>query len=213
MEIFNRGVLYTDAVFMWLFKKKYFKSDEELAKEYFLSGNKEIIGDLFEKHVKTVFGVCLFYFRDKEIAKDSVMLIFEKLINELRKSEVKNFKGWLSFVVRNHCISELRKQKNKRFVSESYLDFELKPTDYETEEAIESVGEDEMLTYMKEALPLLKEKQKLCVELFYIKMLSYNEISEETKMTTNEVKSQIQNGKRNLKLFIEQKIKKGNDAA
>lgn len=98
---------------MWLFSKKNKASDESLVQEYYRSGNKAMVGDLFERHVRTVFGVCLFYFRDKEQARDAVMQIFEKLIGELRKNEVKNFQAWLSFVVRNHCISELRKKKGR----------------------------------------------------------------------------------------------------
>ena len=190
---------------MWLFKKKQFNTDEEIAHEYYITGNKALVGDLFEKHVKTVFGVCLFYFKDKDVAKDMVMQIFEKLITELKKSEVKNFKGWLSFVVRNYCISELRKNKNKHFVSESYLDFEVSPTSYEEEEKINSINNDVLLEYMKECLPLLKENQKICIELFYLQNLSYQQISAKTTLSLNEIKSYIQNGKRNLKLLIEQK--------
>ena len=96
---------------MWLFKKRDFATDEELALNYYNTGDKELVGQLFEKHVKTVFGVCLFYFKDKDVAKDAVMQIFEKLITELKRTEVKNFNGWLSFVVRNYCISEIRKNK------------------------------------------------------------------------------------------------------
>jgi RNA polymerase sigma-70 factor (ECF subfamily) len=198
---------------MWSFKKKNYRTDEELAAEYFSTGNRELVGDLFEKHVKTVFGACLFYFRDKDAAKDVVMQIFEKLITDLRRSEVKNFKGWLSFVVRNHCITELRKMKSKQFVPESYLDFEMRETTYETEEAIASVDDGIMLEYMKKSLHLLKEKQRICVEMFYLKNLSYQQISEELKLSLNEVKSSIQNGKRNLKLLIEEKLKDGHNAA
>jgi RNA polymerase sigma-70 factor (ECF subfamily) len=198
---------------MWLFKKKNYQSDEDIAREYFTTGNKELVGDLFEKHVKTVYGVCLFYFRDRDVAKDNVMQIFEKIMVELRKSEIKNFKGWLSFVVRNHCISELRKQKNRQFVPETYLDFEIKQTTEDTENIISSIGEDEMLAYMKEALPALKENQRKCVELFYLENLSYHEISIKTNLSLNEVKSNIQNGKRNLKLMIDEKIKNNNNAA
>ena len=198
---------------MWLFKKKNYSSDEELALAYYQSGNKELLGDLFEKHVKTVFGVCLFYFRDKDVAKDAVMQIFEKLMVELRKTEVKNFKGWLSFVVRNYCISEIRKSKSKHFVNESYLDFELKDANLEEEERIESVNEGMLLDYMKTSLHLLKPAQKNCVELFYLKNLSYQQISDQTKLSLNEVKSNIQNGKRNLKLLIEEKLRNENNAA
>lgn len=190
---------------MWLFKKKQFDTDEAIAREYYLTGNKAMVGDLFEKHVKTVFGVCLFYFKDKNVAKDMVMQIFEKLITELQKSEVKNFKAWLSFVVRNHCISEIRKTKNKHFVGEHYLDFELNTTTLADEEKIESVNEEKLLECMKECLPQLKENQRACVELFYLQNLSYQKIADKTGFSLNEIKSHIQNGKRNLKLLIEQK--------
>lgn len=198
---------------MWLFSKKNSASDEELVLDYFNSGNKALVGDLFERHVKTVFGVCLFYFRDKDLAKDVVMQIFEKLIVDLRKSEVKNFKAWLSFVVRNHCISELRKNKGKHFLPEAYLDFEVRETSLEEEERIAKVNEDLLLEHMKEALPKLKENQKICIEAFYLKGLSYQEISTETNFSINEVKSFIQNGKRNLKLLIEEKVKNKQNAA
>ncbi len=198
---------------MWLFGKKNISDDEELVLHYYHSGDKKYVGLLFEKHVKTVYGVCLFYFRDKAVAQDLVMQIFEKLMVELRKSEVKNFKAWLGFVVRNHCINELRKNKNKHFVPESYLDFELKAPLWEEEEKIHAVSDELMLAYMKESLPGLKDKQRQCVELFYLQSQSYQQISEQTGFLVNEVKSYIQNGKRNLKLMIEEKIKRNEHAA
>lgn len=198
---------------MWLFKKRDFATDEELALNYFNTGDKELVGLLFEKHVKTVFGVCLFYFRDKDVAKDAVMQIFEKLITELRKTEVKNFKGWLSFVVRNYCISEIRKNKNKYRLPESYLEFELNETTVEEEEKILGVSDELMMDHMQAGLSELKENQKVCVELFYLKGQSYQQICDKTNFSLNEVKSFIQNGKRNLKLLIEAKIKNKKNAS
>ncbi len=198
---------------MWLFKKKQFNTDEDIARQYYITGNKNLVGDLFEKHVKTVFGVCLFYFKDTAQAKDMVMQIFEKLLTELKKTEVKNFKAWLSFVVRNYCISELRKTKNKYFVNENYLDFEINTATLLEEEKIESVNDDLLLQFMNECLPLLKENQKRCVELFYLQNQSYQQICDVTHFSLNEVKSYIQNGKRNLKLLIEQKQNLNKNAA
>ncbi len=197
---------------MWLFKKRDFATDEELALNYFNTGDKELVGLLFEKHVKTVFGVCLFYFRDKDVAKDAVMQIFEKLITELKKTEVKNFKGWLSFVVRNYCISEIRKNKNKYRLPENYLEFELTETTIEEEEKVLGVSDEVMMDHMQAGLSELKENQKLCVELFYLKGQSYQQICDKTNFSLNEVKSFIQNGKRNLKLVIEAKIKNKKNA-
>lgn len=193
---------------MWLFGKKKLREDEELVAEYFRTGNKSLMGELFEKHVKTVYGVCLYYFRDRDTAQDVVMQIFEKLLVELRRNEPRNFKGWLSFVVRNHCLNELKKSKSKNFVPEHYLDFEVRPANLEEEEKIASIQVEQLLQLMQDCLPLLKEKQRICIELFYLKEQSYEQISASTKFSLNEVKSYIQNGKRNLRLLIEEKNKK-----
>ena len=188
---------------MWLFKKKEYNSDEELLKHYKQSGNKELFADLFKKHVSVVYGTCLFYLQDKDEAQDATMQLFEKLMLDINNREIDNFKGWLSFVVRNHCISLIRKNKSQSKNIKSYYEFEYEAPDYETEEKINSVNDDVLLENMKTCLPKLKENQRICVELFYLKNKSYQDIANETDFSLNEIKSYIQNGKRNLKLLLE----------
>ena len=197
---------------MWLFKKKEYNSDEELLKHYKQSGNKELFADLFKKHVSVVYGTCLFYLQDKNEAQDATMQLFEKLMLDINNREIDNFKGWLSFVVRNHCISLIRKNKSQSKNIKSYYEFEYENPDYETEEKINSVSDDVLLENMKTCLPKLKENQRICVELFYLKNKSYQDIANETNFSLNEIKSYIQNGKRNLKLFLEDSIKNQKNA-
>jgi RNA polymerase sigma-70 factor (ECF subfamily) len=192
---------------MWLFKKKEYNSDEELLKHYKQSGNKELFADLFKKHVTVVYGTCLFYLQDKDEAQDATMQLFEKLMLDINNREIDNFKGWLSFVVRNHCISLIRKNKSQTKNIKSYYEFEYETPNYEQEEKINSVNDDVLLENMKECLPKLKENQRICVELFYLKNQSYQDIANETNFSLNEIKSYIQNGKRNLKLLIEDSTK------
>jgi RNA polymerase sigma-70 factor (ECF subfamily) len=188
---------------MWLFKKKEYSSDEELLRHYKQSGNKELFADLFKKHVSVVYGTCLFYLQDKDEAQDATMQLFEKLLLDINNREIENFKGWLSFVVRNHCISIIRKNKSQNKNLKSYHEFEYEDANYETEEKINAVSDDVMLENMKRCLPQLKENQRICVELFYLNNKSYQDIANETGFTLNEIKSYIQNGKRNLKLLLE----------
>lgn len=188
---------------MWLFKKKEYSSDEELLKHYKQSGNKDLFADLFKKHVSVVYGTCLFYLQDKDEAQDATMQLFEKLMLDINNREIDNFKGWLSFVVRNHCISIIRKNKSQSKNIKSYYEFEYEDANYETEEKINTVSDDVMLENMKQCLPKLKENQRLCVELFYLNNKSYQDIVNQTGFTLNEIKSYIQNGKRNLKLLLE----------
>lgn len=192
---------------MWLFKKKEYNSDEELIKHYKQSGNKELFADLFKKHVSVVYGTCLFYLQDKDEAQDATMQLFEKLMLDINNREIDNFKGWLSFVVRNHCISLIRKNKSQSKNIKSYYEFEYENPDYEQEEKINSVSDDILLENMKDCLPKLKENQRVCVELFYLKNKSYQDIANETNFSLNEIKSYIQNGKRNLKLLIEEQTR------
>ena len=130
---------------------------------------------------------------------------------DINNREIDNFKGWLSFVVRNHCISLIRKQKSQTKNVKSYYEFEYQDARFETEEAINRVGDEQMLEQMKNCLPKLKEAQRVCVELFYLKNKSYQDIANETSYSLNEIKSYIQNGKRNLKLLIEEQSRKKHD--
>jgi RNA polymerase sigma-70 factor (ECF subfamily) len=153
--------------------------------------------------VSVVYGTCLFYLQDKDEAQDATMQLFEKLMLDINNREIDNFKGWLSFVVRNHCISIIRKNKSQNKNIKSYYEFEYEDANYETEEKINTVSDDVMLENMKQCLPKLKENQRLCVELFYLNDKSYQDIANQTGFTLNEIKSYIQNGKRNLKLLLE----------
>ncbi len=188
---------------MWLFKKKEYNSDEDLLRHYKQSGNKEVFADLFKKHVTVVYGTCLFYLQDKDEAQDATMQLFEKLMLDINNREIDNFKGWLSFVVRNHCISLIRKKKSNSKNIKSYYEFEYEDPEYDKEEKINGISDDQLLENMKLCLPKLKENQRICVELFYLKNKSYQDIANETQFSLNEIKSFIQNGKRNLKLLLE----------
>lgn len=196
---------------MWFVKNKIEQSDEELLVQFKETGNQELFACLFKKHVKSVYGTCLFYLEDKAEAQDATMQLFEKLLSDIDKHSstplsvpIRNFKGWLGFVVRNHCVSIIRKNKTQQKHQQQYYEFENALPIEEDEKSISRVGEGRLLEQMINCLPKLKEHQRLCVELFYLKQQTYQQIVEQTTYTLNEVKSHIQNGKRNLKLLIEQ---------
>lgn len=192
---------------MWLFGKKHHRSDESLAQLYFDTGDNSVFAELFEKHVRTVYGACLFYFSNKAQAEDVTMQIFEKLMVELRKTNPDNFKGWLSYVVRNYCLNEIKKQNAVRLLDVSYLEKQYSFAELEEEERRLIEKNDQLLALIDVVLPLLKPAQRNCIEAFYLKKQSYEQIAASFKITLNEVKSNIQNGKRNLKIHLEEKIK------
>ncbi len=179
--------------------------DAELLLLYRNTQDSVYIGELYKKYARQVLGTCFFYLEDREEAKDAVMQIFDKLLSELLKREITCFHAWLGFVVRNHCISLIRKRKSETRHLADYYEFEKQEAREETELKISQVSEEEMILHLNTALEELKEQQQICIRLFYISNKSYQTISNETGYSLNEVKSYIQNGKRKLKLLIEEK--------
>ena len=105
-------------------------------------------------------------------------------------------------VARNHCLMRLRGRQGKIPVEikEQHLAI------YEEPNKQNHVEKDLLLQDMEQALEQLNPEQKLCITLFYLEKKSYHEIAETTGYSLLQVKSYIQNGKRNLKIMLEKKI-------
>lgn len=175
-------------------------NDADLISRYKTCDDKQAVGELYKRYMHLVLGMCIHYFKDKEYAKDMVVQIFEKLFTELKKREIENFRIWLCFVTRNYCISELRRQQTQ-LTREIQYQKEVYPEPVETIDDI-ALKQEDRIEKLEKALTVLNPFQRKCIEMFYLKNMSYNEIVELTGFSANEVKSHIQNGKRNLKLFI-----------
>lgn len=134
------------------------------------------------------------------------MKVFEKLLKDLGKHEIEQFKGWLYTVAKNECLMYLRAQKSQRA-----RDLELKKDSQgvmESDHALHPDGVTEterQLQTMESSLQELNETQRRCLELFYLEKKCYQEITTLTGYSLNEVKSYIQNGKRNLKILMMKK--------
>lgn len=175
-------------------------SDELLLKQYKNTLDKKNVGILYKRYAHLVLAVCYKYFNDKEESKDAVTQIFEKLFIELQKREINNFKSWLIFVCKNHCISELRKKNVEAGRRNEFLN---KPA--EEYDSTEHLAVEKKYNDIEKAIEQLPEKQKLCIKLFYYENHSYDDIANKTGFNSNEVKSYIQNGKRNLKIYLSNK--------
>jgi RNA polymerase sigma factor (sigma-70 family) len=174
-------------------------SDQELIQLYKESGEPEVVGYLFNRYTSLTYGVCLKYLKNREDAKDAVMNIFERLVVSLLDHEVTYFKSWLYVSTRNHCLMQLRAQKGKK--TEELSPFLMETGNYEhLEDATELEGN---LVKLERCLEKLAEEQQRCVRLFFLHQKCYQEISVETSYNLKQVKSYIQNGKRNLKICLE----------
>ncbi|MCI0613671.1 sigma-70 family RNA polymerase sigma factor [bacterium] len=65
-------------------------------------------------------------------------------------------------------------------------------------EILDRIDGNILLEELNAAVDRLEESQRICIELFYFEEKSYQEISEITRLEIKQVKSHLQNGKRNL---------------
>lgn len=180
------------------------ESDDLLISRFRENGDLEILGKLYGKYMHLVYGVCLKYLKDREASQDATMQIFEKLIVELPKRDVLNFKPWLHVITKNHCLMQLRSEKARSARQEKIVteqDFFVENT-HDLHLNSEQVMEHD-LEVLKLCIERLKDEQKECVKLFYLQEKCYQEVSDDLQIDLKKVKSYIQNGKRNLKICME----------
>jgi RNA polymerase sigma-70 factor (ECF subfamily) len=183
-----------------------------LLNQYRLSGNTDILGRLYSRYMHLVYGVCLKYLKNRDDAKDAVMQIFEKLITELCRQEVKQFRPWLYVITKNHCLMLIRSQKAADRRINNYKIDHVRSVESSME--LHPIDEDdaENDTLLKECIENLNDDQKNCIRLFYFENKCYREIADSLKMDEKNVKSHLQNGKRNLKICLEKKNETGQKA-
>jgi RNA polymerase sigma-70 factor (ECF subfamily) len=175
-------------------------TDLELLAQYKLTGDVNWAGVLYTRYTSLVYGVCLKYLKDREASKDAVMQLFEKLTVSLLDHEVQHFKSWLYVTARNHCLMQLRAKKGK------YTE-EISPLLMETSTEVHLEEQDELesnLGKLEQCIEKLAHEQKACVKMFFLQEKCYKDITVLTGYELSKVKSFIQNGKRNLKICMEQ---------
>jgi RNA polymerase sigma-70 factor (ECF subfamily) len=181
-------------------------SDQELLENFYTTHDAGWLGILLPRYTLLLFGVCMKYLKNEEEAKDCVQQIFLKVITELKKYKVEYFKSWLYMVAKNHCLMKIRDRHGKIPVELTERNMQRAEEQPDKHSLVQN---DQTIKFMNEALGELSPEQRQCVTLFYLQKKSYQEISDETRFTLMQVKSYIQNGKRNLKLMIEKKLKNG----
>jgi len=175
------------------------KTDNDLVFLYKKTNDLSVIGELYSRYTSLVYGVCLKYLKDRDEAKDAAMQLFEKLIETLKSHEVENFKSWLYVSARNHCLMQIRSKKGKFKEEIDILNMENQFLLHHQE----GNELEDNLDKLEECIKRLIDDQQKCVRLFYLNEKCYKEITVITGFDLNQVKSFIQNGKRNLKICME----------
>ncbi len=177
------------------------RSDEELLGLYVRTGDSRYFGELYERYIPLLYGVCLKYMRSPEAAEDAVMGMFGMLLERIADYDIKVFRTWVHSVARNHCLQLLRRKKVVEVEFDGNYFMESDPVLHLLDEAAEGRSEQAL----GECIDRLPATQRTSVVMFFLEGLSYAQVSERSGYSVQAVKSYIQNGKRNLKLCLQAK--------
>lgn len=178
-------------------------TDQELLELFYTKQDNDLLGYLLQRYTLLLFGVCMKYLKDEETAKDGVQQIFLKALQQVPRFKISFFKSWIYMVAKNHCLMYLRNH-HKHIPLELEEHFVQQVPD---ENGIrEKLEKEKLLELIEEGMATLGSEQKQCVTLFYLDKKSYQEISQNTGLSLLQVKSFIQNGKRNIKVWVEKRI-------
>ena len=180
-------------------------TDEDMIRDFISSGDLAVLGRLYSGYMHLVYGVCLKYLRDREEAMDAVMQIFERLITELPRHEIVNFRSWLHVVSKNYCLMQLRSSRSKEERLKDWATDHAVFMDYNLFLHPIDDDRDNMEEALIRCIGRLRKEQKDCIMLFYYENRCYSEIAQSLGLDEKKVKSHLQNAKRNLKICLEEK--------
>ena len=180
-------------------------SDEDIISLYKEKQWTSCIDELYQRYAHMVFGVCMKYVKQNENAEDLTLSLFASLTEKLLHHQVQHFKSWLYVSARNSSLMFIRANK---------MNVELKDDDILYDDGDQRLDEklekDELIESLIMVFEELKQEQRICIQLFYLQKKSYEEVASITSYSLKEVKSHLQNGRRNLKLLLE-KRKEGHE--
>lgn len=181
---------------MFLFRRHKGPLADEALLVRLRAGQRAALGEIWDRYAELLYGVAMKYLRDPDGAKDMVLELFAELPELLAKHEVRTFRPWVHQVMRNRCLMLLRKKD---------------PTMAWPEHADQVLGGQEpeedpepLLQQLELALEQLNDEQALCLRAFYLEKQSYASIAQRTGMPVDQVRSHLQNGRRNLRKAMEQ---------
>ncbi len=174
-------------------------TDDELLSRFRNNGNADCFTELYSRYIPLSYGLCLNYLKTEAEAQDAVMELFEELRHKAAKYEIRTFRTWLYSVVKNHCLKRIRDNKQPLTVefNQHFMEFADFPALFNEDD------KEANFHTLRQCLEKLPEPQRVSVELFFQRDLSYADIVETTGYQLKSVKSYIQNGKRNLKICMD----------
>jgi RNA polymerase sigma-70 factor (ECF subfamily) len=155
-------------------------------------GDRSAFDTLAARHRPWVYRVCLRFLRSADAAGDATQDVFVRALERVDTCRGDNFAGWLKAIAVNTCLNVIDRDKRwGKLAPHDDLVAPAPPIDRQLADA-------EQRARVHEVIAGLPPKQRLVFVMKYIDECSYQEIERLTGFSANEVKSHLQNARRNF---------------
>ena len=182
-------------------------SDQQLLSAY-LSGDKNAISILIERHAKRVRDYIRMMVKNNEIADDIYQETFIKVvkfINEGRYKDNGKFLSWVLRIAHNQVIDHFRQMKQQNNISEADAGYDILNAKKFADPSVEDkIVNEQIESDLRKLIEKLSEEQKEVVMMRYFDEMSFKEIAEQTNVSINTALGRMRYALINLRKMIKE---------
>lgn len=178
-------------------------SEDELVDQFRATGENWYFEALYQAARRKVFSVCFRFLRDAASAEDVTHEAFLRAYERFRSLEGNNFSAWVCRIAANLCLNSIRDRRTReRLLDQAFVQ---NPADEPvTAETGAIHGEESGIAL--EVIESLAPEQKKVLLLRCVEGCSYSEIERITGYDSGQVRSYLQNARRNFQIRWQNKV-------
>jgi RNA polymerase sigma-70 factor, ECF subfamily len=164
------------------------------AVERMARGDHDAVGDLYDRHGRSVYSLALRVLRDQSDAEEVVQEVFSQAWRQAQRYDRRRGSviAWLLTVARSRAIDRLRGRKARpEPAGDETLLGDLPATDQPPDEQAVWAGQ---AARIRGALEGISALQRVAIELAFFEGLTHAEISERLELPLGTVKTRIRQG-------------------
>lgn len=170
--------------------------EAEIVDRFRVTRQNRYFEELYRRTRRKVFGICLKYLRDVDHAADLSQEVFVRAYERFSTLRDGNFQGWVAAIAANLSLNRIRDQATQQHALQRLAD----------EKPGESTPAAEEMATAEEILLLLSPEQRAVLILKYVDGYSYREIERLTGYSNDQVRSYLQNARRNFHILWQKRV-------
>jgi RNA polymerase sigma-70 factor (ECF subfamily) len=183
------------------------QTEADLVDRFRRHGEAAAFAALYHRSRRSVFSVCLHFLRDPAWAEDACHDVFVQAYERFATLRGDCFTAWVRSIAGRHSLNLLRHRAVRLRLAPEVAGESIAPS------ADGAVAARQDLERAAEVLETLSPEQRRVFLLRHVEELSYDEIAEATGYDSGQVRSYLQNARRNFRIGWEGRTARSERAA